>query len=100
MVVLGATFARARGWQPHGRFHLGAWGWPINLAGIVWGVSSIAIMLRPADGAPTWYASYGMALTFGAVIVSGLLYMALGRPYDRSDAPAGDAWLRRRPTGS
>jgi hypothetical protein len=25
------------------------------------------------------------------VIGSGLLYMLLGRPYERSDAPAGDA---------
>jgi amino acid transporter len=95
MVVIGATFARARGWIPHGRFRLGAWGWPVNLAGIAWGVSSILIMLRPADGNVPWYASYGMALTFGAVIVSGLVYMMAGRPYDRSDAPAGDAWLRR-----
>jgi amino acid transporter len=100
MVVLGATFARWRGWQPHGRFHLGKWGWPVNLAGIVWGITSIAIMLRPADGALPWYVSYGMALTFAAVIVAGLVYMVLGRPYDRSDAPAGDAWLRRPPAKS
>jgi len=97
MVVLGATFARLRGWQPHGKFHLGAWGLPINLAGIVWGVGSILIMLRPADGDMPWYTSYGMALTFGGVIVTGLFYMLAGRPHDRSDAPAGDAWLRKRP---
>lgn len=97
MVVLGATFARLRGWQPHGKFHLGAWGLPINLAGIAWGVGSILIMLRPADGDMPWYTSYGMALTFGGVIVTGLFYMLAGRPHDRSDAPAGDAWLRRRP---
>jgi len=97
MVVIGSTFARWRGWQPHGRFLLGGWGWPVNLAGIVWGIGSIGIMLRPADGDIPWYTSYGMALTFGAVIVTGLVYMAVGRPYDRSDAPAGDAWLRRPP---
>ena len=95
MVVIGATFARLRGWVPHGKFRLGAWGLPVNIAGIVWGVSAIVIMLRPADGNIAWYAAWGMALTFGAVIVSGLAYMALGRPFDRSDAPAGDAWLRR-----
>ena len=100
MVVIGATFARWRGWQPHGRFHLGRWGWPVNLAGIVWGVTSIAIMLRPADGDVPWYSSYGMALTFGGVIVSGLVYMLVGRPFDRSDAPAGDAWLRRAPANT
>ncbi|WP_420384380.1 APC family permease [Novosphingobium sp.] len=100
MVVIGSTFARARGWQPHGRYRLGQWGWPVNVAGIVWGISAIAIMLRPADGALPWYAAYGMALTFGAVIVTGLVYMALGRPFDRSDAPAGDAWLRRAPVQS
>jgi amino acid transporter len=97
MVVLGSSFARWRGWQPHGKFNLGAWGWPINLAGIVWGIASIGIMLRPADGNLPWYTAWGMALTFGAVIVTGLVYMATGRPFDRSDAPAGDAWMRRRP---
>ena len=95
MVVIGATFARLRGWVPHGKYRLGAWGLPVNIAGIVWGVSAIVIMLRPADGTIAWYAAWGMALTFGAVIASGLAYMALGRPFDRSDAPAGDAWLRR-----
>jgi len=95
MVVIGATFARLRGWVPHGRYRLGRWGLAVNLAGIVWGVSAIVIMLRPTDGNLAWYTAWGMALTFAGVIVSGLIYMALGRPFDRSDAPAGDAWLRR-----
>ena len=63
-------------------------------------MTSIAIMLRPADGDVPWYSSYGMALTFGGVIVSGLVYMLVGRPFDRSDAPAGDAWLRRAPANT
>ncbi|MFM9500869.1 hypothetical protein ACKI1Q_45805, partial [Streptomyces galilaeus] len=73
---------------------LGAWAWPVNVLGLVWGVGAIADMLQPAGGDQPWFAAWGMALTFAAVIVSGLAYMALGRPYDRSASPAGDAWHR------
>ena len=97
MVVVGAAFARLRGWNPRGRFRLGAWAWPVNIAGIVWGMGGIAIMLRPTDGA-VWYESWAMALTFATVVGLGLVYMATGRPYDRSDSPAGDAWKHRAPT--
>jgi amino acid transporter len=94
MVVIGAAYARLRGWRPRGRFRLGAWAWPINIAGMVWGLGGIAIMLRPADGA-VWYESWAMVLTFAAVVLLGLIYMAVARPFDRSDSPAGDAWTHR-----
>src|SRR5271157_345812 len=31
MIVLGALFARTRGWRPAGPFTLGGWGWLVNL---------------------------------------------------------------------
>ncbi|HZV08397.1 MAG TPA: amino acid permease, partial [Novosphingobium sp.] len=80
MVVLGALVARSRGWRPRGRFRLGAWAWPVNVAGLAWGVWAIADMLRPADGAGPWYMSWAMALTFGAVVLTGLAYMLAARP--------------------
>ncbi|EGD58237.1 amino acid permease-associated region [Novosphingobium nitrogenifigens DSM 19370] len=95
MVVMAALFARAKGWRPHGKFRLGGWGWPINIVGLVWGVSAIADMLQPGGGDLPWYESWGMVMTFVAVVVSGLVYMVIGRPYDRSDSPAGDAWRPR-----
>jgi len=94
MVVIGAAFARLRGWRPRGRFQLGAWAWPVNIAGMVWGLGGMAIMLQPGDGT-VWYESWAMALTFATVVVLGLVYMATARPYDRSDSPAGDAWTHR-----
>lgn len=94
MVVMAALYARARGWVATGKFRLGTWAWPVNVLGLVWGVGAIADMLQPAGGDQPWFAAWGMALTFAAVIVSGLAYMALGRPYDRSASPAGDAWHR------
>jgi len=97
MVVIGALFARARGWQPRGKFQLGAWGWPVNIGGVVWGVSAMAIMLRPAAGDLPWYIAWSMALTMGAIIVSGLAYMLIGRPHNRGHSPAGDAWQHGKP---
>ena len=95
MVVIGALFARARGWQPRGKFQLGAWGWPVNVGGLIWGLSGIAIMLRPASGNLPWYLAWSMALTMGAIIATGLAYMLIGRPHNRGHTPAGDAWQQR-----
>ncbi|MFM9726307.1 amino acid permease, partial [Streptomyces scabiei] len=75
MVVMAALYARARGWVATGKFRLGAWAWPVNVLGLVWGVGAIADMLQPAGGDQPWFAAWGMALTFAAVIVSGLAYM-------------------------
>jgi amino acid transporter len=95
MVVIGALFARARGWTPRGKFQLGAWGWPINIAGLVWGVAAVSIMLRPAGGDQPWYIAWSMALTIGGVIASGFAYMLIGQPHNRGNSPAGDAWQAR-----
>ena len=97
MVVIGALFARARGWAPRGKFQLGAWGWPINIAGLVWGIAAVAIMLRPAAGDLPWYIAWSMALTIGGIIASGLAYMLIGQPHNRGNSPAGDAWQPRAP---
>ena len=91
MVVIGALFARWRGWRPRGRFQLGRWAWPVNIAGLVWGMGAMLVMLRPAE-TDAWYMSWSMALTIAGVIVSGLVYMFLVRPHGRSNSPAGDAW--------
>ncbi|MOA40633.1 hypothetical protein D3C78_1625280 [compost metagenome] len=36
--------------------------------------------------------NYSMILTTAVVLGAGLLYMLLAKPYDRGNAPAGDAW--------
>jgi amino acid transporter len=98
MVVLGALFARGRGWEPGGPFTLGRWGWPVNLVALGYGVFAIVNMMWPRSPQDPWYANYGMIVTTAAVLVLGTLYMVLARPYDRGSAPAGDA--HRLPPGT
>jgi amino acid transporter len=91
MIVLGALYARARGWQPAGPFSLGAWGWPVNLVALAFGIGAIIDMAWPRSPQDPWYSNYAMIVTTAAVLALGVLYMLLLRPYDRGQAPAGDA---------
>jgi amino acid transporter len=94
MIVLGALIARARGWRPTGPFTLGGWGVLVNVIGLAYGVGAIVNILWPrsAPGDP-WYVAWGMLVTTVGILVVGALYMVLGRPYERGNAPAGDAHL-------
>jgi len=101
MVVLAALIARARGWQPAGPFTLGRWAWPINIAALCYGVFAIVNMLWPRGTAKDpWYSSWGMLVTTLGVMLLGLVYMLLGRPYARGNAPAGDAYQLSRSDGN
>jgi amino acid transporter len=93
MVVLAALVARYKGWKPSGEFRLGAWAWPVNFAALTYGVLAIINMVWPRSPQDPWYRNYGMILTTAVVFVTGLLYAVLFRPYDRVNAPAGDAHL-------
>jgi amino acid transporter len=92
MIVLAALVARAQGWRPAGPFKLGGWGWTVNLLALIYGVGAIINILWPRSqpGDP-WYVPYGMLATTAGIIVLGGLYMVLARPYERGNAPAGDA---------
>jgi amino acid transporter len=93
MIVFGALVARAKGWRPSGAFRLGAWAWPVNLAALTYGVLAIVNMVWPRTPQDPWYRNYGMIVGTAAVFATGLLYAILFRPYDRIDAPEGDAHL-------
>jgi NhaP-type Na+/H+ or K+/H+ antiporter len=95
--VLGALIARNRGWRPAGPFTLGSSGYLVNVLALVYGVSAIVNILWPR-GAPTdpWYLTWGMLLTTVGVMGIGAIYMLLARPYERGNAPAGDAHLITR----
>jgi amino acid transporter len=90
MVVGAALVARNRGWHPSGRFTLGQWGLPVNIAALIYGVAG-ALNLAWPRGDAAWYDKW--IVVIGCVIVAGvgLLYMLAARPYTRSNAPAGDA---------
>jgi amino acid transporter len=81
MVVLGAIYARLRGWKPAGKFTLGALGWPINLAALLYGLGAVINMLWPRSPFDPWYVNYAMLFTTAVVVAFGLLYMVVGKPY-------------------
>ncbi len=99
MLVLGALIARSKGWTPAGPFTLGRWGWPVNLAGFAYGISAIFDMMWPRAPQDPWYSNYGMIVTSAGVIVLGAVYMLTAKPYERGNAPAGDAHRSRAGTG-
>jgi amino acid transporter len=104
MIVLAALIARAKGWKPNGAFQLGAWGWPVNIAALAYGVSAIINMMWPRSPQDPWFRNYGMIVVWVIVFAIGILYAAVLRPYDHGDAPEGDAHLvhlnTRQPAGS
>jgi amino acid transporter len=90
-VVLASLIARLRGWEPNGKFTLGRWGIPVNIAALTYGVLAAINLAWPrGDGLP-WYDRGVVIIGCLVVVGSGVLYMLIGRPYGRSDAPAGDA---------
>lgn len=93
MLVLGALIARAKGWRPAGSFRLNACGVPITATALLYGVLAITNMLWPRAPQDPWYSNYAMLVGTAAVVFSGLGYMVITKPYDRGDAPAGDAHL-------
>jgi amino acid transporter len=93
MIVLAALLARAKGWRPTGPFTLGSWGMLVNVLALVYGVSAIVNILWPRPQGPDdpWYSVFGMLVTTVGVILVGGIYMVLAKPYERGNAPAGDA---------
>ncbi|KAB0503845.1 APC family permease [Pseudomonas moorei] len=97
LIVVAALIARAKGWRPNGQFTLGARGLWVNLAALVYGVCAIINMVWPRSPDAAWYINYSMILTTLVVMGAGLVYMLLGKPYDKGTAPAGDAWKFSKP---
>ena len=91
MIVLAALIARYKGWRPAGPFKLEGWGWTVNLLAFAYGVGAIINILWPRSPADPWYVNYGMLVTTAGVVVLGGLYMVASKPYERGNAPAGDA---------
>ena len=92
ILVLGALFARTRGWRPNGPFTLARLGLVVNLLALAYGVGAIVNILwpRPSPNDP-WYVNYAMLVTTVAIVLLGGVYMVFARPHGRSSAPSGDA---------
>ncbi len=95
MVVFAALRARLLGWVPNGKFTLGRFGLAVNIGALTWGVLGILNMVWPRTPDAPWYDNYLVLLSGAFVVLVGLIYMAVARPYDHGDAPSGDAVVRR-----
>jgi amino acid transporter len=91
MVVLASLRARLLGWKPNGAFQLGAWGIPVNIAALVWGVLGMVNMAWPRTPEDGWFANHVVLISAVTVVGMGLVYMAWKKPHLKGDAPAADA---------
>lgn len=91
MVVLAALRARLKGWVPSGKYTLGAWGLPVNIAALVYGVIAIINMCWPRTPDAPWYDNWIVALSGAVVMGIGLVYMKIHPLHESSDAPYDDA---------
>lgn len=76
---------------------MGKWGWVVNIAALIYGVSAIINMVWPRSPDAAWYIHYSMFLTTAVVLGVGFLYMLLAKPYDKGNSPFGDAWTFSKP---
>jgi len=92
MVVFASLRARAKGWQPGGRWTLGKWGWPVSVGALIYGVLSMIVLARPnGDPSLAFYDRWIALIGFVIVAAVGLIYMWVAKPYQHSTAPEGDA---------
>jgi amino acid transporter len=91
MVVLAALRARLKGWQPSGAFTMGAWGLPVNIAALTYGVLAMINLAWPRTPEAAWYDNWIVVLSTLFVLAFGGVYMVTTRHFGRSQAPAGDA---------
>ena len=91
-VVLAALRQRMKGWRPAGDWSLGKWGMVVNVAALCYGIFAMILLLKPPPGTEAFMDKWVVAIGLVIVVGSGLLYMAIARPYQYSDdVGEGDA---------
>jgi amino acid transporter len=91
LTVIGSMIARARGWQPSGRFRLGRFGWPVSiLAAAYLALMLINIVYPSGLSSPRgalfnfdWITLVVMIL----LLLIGAIYFVLARPHRRLTGP-------------
>jgi amino acid transporter len=89
-VVLAALRQRIKGWKPAGPFNLGVAGYVVNVLALLYGIFAIVLLATPGTSGvflDDWIVLIGL----GVVMISGLLYLLIARPDQKSSAPEGDA---------
>jgi Mn2+/Fe2+ NRAMP family transporter len=79
--VLASVIGRARGWQPAGSFRLGRFGWAVNVAALVYGVTAIVVLpvKTPVNGT-SFFDRWMVPLSVGIVAAVGVLHLLVMRP--------------------
>ena len=92
MVVLAGLRARAMGWRPSGPYSLKGAGMIVNIAALTYGLFAIYLLAKPSNE-PGWsfLDNWIVLISTLIIVLVGWLYMAVAKPYIKSDAPAGDA---------
>lgn len=83
-VVLASIIGRTKGWKPNGSFRLGRWGWPVNIAGLIYGVTAIVVLsVKTPPNGTSFLERWLVPLSVGIVAAIGLLYLAIMRPQEQ-----------------
>jgi amino acid transporter len=87
LVVIASLIARVRGWEPQGVFRLGAWAYPVTIAGVVWlGVMLFNILLPSGITSPRaafFNYDWMTLLVVVLIVVIGAVYTLVSRPARR-----------------
>jgi amino acid transporter len=107
LVCAAALYARLSGrWVPAGRFSLGRFALPVNIAAVAWLTFEAINIAWPrsvlAPPGAKFYQVWAIILIFGVLLVLGTIYVLLRRPQDRVAASAemGDLTETREPVAT
>jgi amino acid transporter len=75
MVTFGGLVVRSKGWpKDKAYFNLGKWGWPVNIAAVVYGVFMIINLSWPrVIYATAWYDRWITPLALGLAVITGII---------------------------
>jgi amino acid transporter len=87
LVIIAALIARLRGWRPEGAFRLGAWGYPVIIAGLVWLTAMLVNILAPtgltSPRGQLFNYDWVTLLVVAVIVLIGAVYYVLARPARR-----------------
>jgi amino acid transporter len=87
LVLVAALIARLRGWRPQGVFRLGAWGYPVIIAGLVWLTLMLLNIVVPTGiNSPKgvlFNYDWMTLLVIAVIVVIGAVYTVVARPARR-----------------
>lgn len=89
-VVIASIRARVKGWQPQGHFSMGAFGWVVSIAALIYQVFAMAVIAQPVPDVD-FVQSYLVLIVSVVVVVIGAVYLFVSKPHLRGGGLAPDA---------